>query len=80
MTTQDLWSGVIGMGSSIVIGVLAITGINRKIDKKMDQSAFKEFKDAQTTEHTDIKVDINKLFDKLEEIHKDMPKRNGASK
>lgn len=65
--TQEIWGGITGLASSIVIGVLAITGLNKKIDKKVDISECSQCRQNSNLHFEYIKEslkDIKKTLDK----------------
>lgn len=72
--------GLYGGLGAFIIAILSALGFKGRIDKlektKLDTTAFTQFEKAQKSDHERIDRNFDKLFEKLDDIHRDMPKRN----
>ena len=78
---DNVWNTVYGAGGGLLVALLGIFGIKSRIENleknKVSKDAFNEYQTAQKNDHNRIESSLDKIFDKIELIHKDMPKRNG---
>jgi len=70
-------TGLYGAIGGMFIAVASALGFKSSIGNKVSKDAFAEYKQAQRDDHRRIENTLNKIIEKVDIIHKDMPKRNG---
>ena len=70
-------NSVYGAIGGMFIALASALGFKSSISNKVSQDAFEEYKTAQRDDHRRIENNLNRIIEKIDIIHRDMPKRNG---